>query len=362
MRIFLLSAISLLFLSEPIVAQEILVTLAPNSETLSTSKYRYAKVIDVRSQKNGIGEIYDNDGQRHQIIIQGNLEQEVLELFSKKLITSGSPFYNIEVHVTRFELYEKRNKDTNLYEGDVKLGLSYFLQGLSEPIKLVDYAGALSYRRAANSNSRVKLVVNQVFYNAMDYFDSWIKAQEMDNPTLAQKVSLRIIDPIRPSKTDTVFYDPKRPLIWDDFNSSPTPLSRFNASIFTSFSIEGNAEIQGGELIQNVEFKVYMLPEQSWVRVQSDYAIRHEQLHFELVRIAVDRMIAKLKSMELEREFYDAKLHTEFLDALREVGKLQEAYDGDTRHGLDMGAQNTWDDWIIKGLKGEYDELEKRLK
>jgi len=361
MRIFLLACISFLYFSIPALSQEVLFNLTSDSEFIATSAYRYALVSDARPQKNTIGEVYDPAGQKRTVRIQGKLEQQVLNLFNKKLVSSGSPFYNVEVHVNLLELSEKLNKATNIFDGSVKLNLSYFLQGLSDPIKLVDYSGSLTYRRTKNNYNRVELVVNKVFYNAMDYFDDWINAHELNNPTLAQKVSLKIYDPIRTSKKDTVFYDPNRPLVWDDFKDSPTVPSRFNASIFTSFSIEGNAEILDGELIQTVEFKIYMLPEQSWVRTRSDYAISHEQLHFDLVRIAVDRMISKLGTMDLEREFYDAKLHTAFLDGLRELGKFQESYDGETRHGLDEKAQIKWSNWIERGLKGDYQELEKRL-
>lgn len=360
MRIIFLLVVSFLVLVK-VNAQEVLFQLDSDGELLQTSTYKYTSILDVRANQTSLGVIYDSSGLRHIANIQGTLDQQILSLFSEKLVVSGSPIYNIQVKIYSVELNEHLNAETNLYEGSIKLELGYFIEGVSDPIKLFDYTGSLTYRRSANNYSRVKEVFNKVFYNAMNYFDDWIIAHQFNNPSLAHKVTLKIIDPIRAPKTDTVFYDPKRPLVWDDFKTSPSPGSRFNASIFSSFSIEGNAEIQDGELIQNVEFKVYMLPQQSWVRSPSDYGIAHEQLHFDLVRIAVDRMILKLKDMELEREFYDAKLHTAFLDAMRELGKLQEAYDAETRHGTDTGIQAKWKNWIEKGLEGDYKELE-RLK
>lgn len=362
MRLIFFAVISFVVFPSIGFSQQVFFQLKSDGEAISSSSYQYTTVKDLRTETGKIGSIYHSSGNLQEVVVAGNLETQLFKLLSDRLAAPEQALYNIEVRINSLTLDESLNRKTKRYEGQVKLELNFYIQGQANPIHLVDYAGAFSYQRSGANYARVQQIFNKVFFNAMDYFHDWIIANQLNHPALAQKVKLRIIDPIRAPKSDTLFYNPSRPLRWSDFKTTPSPSSRFNASIFASFSIEGNAEIVEGELIQNVEFKLYMLPYESWVRKPSDYGLAHEQLHFDLVRVAVDRMIVKLTSMELEWEFYDAKLHTAFLDAMRELGKLQEAYDGETRHGLDTQMQAKWKDWIEKGLNADYLELEKRLK
>jgi hypothetical protein len=227
---------------------------------------------------------------------------------------------------------------------------------------LVDYSGSLNYRRTANRSDQIRYVVNGIFHKSLEFFESWEKAQNLGNPSLARSVRLEITDKRRNSTADTVFYDPERPLNWGDFKDSPQVTSKFNATIFASFSMAGTSTMENGTIVQGLDFKVYMLPKQSWVKHASEYGINHEQLHFDAVRIAVDRLIYRLENIELDPEFFQATLNEEYLDALRELSKIQELYDGQTQHGLDKIQQAKWEIRLKKALAGDWEELEILLK
>lgn len=341
--------------------QDVIYELQSNGEFFSESEYQYIEVIDQRKNKSGIGVIYDSNGKKHAVKLKGSLEKETLDLFQEKVKTNSNSFHRIQVHITELELNEKLNSSTQLYEGGVQMKLSYFLVGQADPIPLVDYSGSLNYRRTANRGDQIRYVVNAIFHKSLEFFDAWEKAQNLGNPSLAKKVRLEITDKLRESSKDTVFYHPDRPLNWEDFRDSPQASSKFNATIFASFSMAGTSVMDQGTIVQGLDFKVYMLPKQSWVKHASDYGIAHEQLHFDVVRIAVNRLIFRLKQLELDPEFFQATLNTEYLDALRELSKIQELYDGQTRHGLDSLKQAEWEKRIKKALAGDWEELEQLL-
>lgn len=362
MRILKILFFAIVLFVEKSVAQDVIYQLTPNGEYFSDSEYQYLEVIDKRRNSKILGEIFDEKGNRNSVKLAGSVEKEVLNLFQDKVKTNSNAIHRILVHITELQLQEKFNSATRLYDGGIKLKLSYFLIGKADPIPLVDYEGSLTYRRTANRSSQVKYVANAIFHKSLEFFDGWEKAQNLGNPNLARQVRLEITDVLRESSKDTVFYHPQRPLNWGDFQDSPKATSKFNATIFTSFSMAGNSTMDEGVIVQNLDFKIYMLPKQSWVKHASDYGIDHEQLHFDVVRIVVDRLIQRLKGLELDPEFFQATLNEEYLDALRELTKIQELYDGQTNHGLNIVKQAEWESRIKNALNGDWEEIDNMLE
>jgi len=362
MRILFLLVACLMLLGNEAKGQDVVYDLTSNGDYFSTSEYQYIEVIDKRKDSSKIGEMFDLQGKKHAVKLNGSTEKDILELFQEKVKSNSNTMHRIQVHVKELELSERYNSATKLYEGGIQMELSYFLLGRADPIPLVDYSGSLNYRRSANKSDQVRYVVNAIFHKSLEFFDSWEKAQNLGNPSLARAVRLEITDKRRVSSSDTVFYNPERPLNWGDFRDSPQVTSKFNATIFSSFSMSGTSIMDNGTIVQGLDFKVYMLPKQSWVKHASGYGIVHEQLHFDVVRIAVDRLIYKLKNIELDPEFFQATLNEEYLDALRELSKIQELYDGQTRHGLDTTQQAKWETRIKKALSGDWEELESFLE
>jgi len=350
-----------LFLSIKVNGQKVLYELIPNEEIFSDRNYIYEEVLDQRADKTQIGLLHDALGQAIPVDIKSGITRSLLEIYKGKVNPSDSAFLKIQVIIKELSLNDFLNEATNLYEGGVELKLGFYLIGTADPIFLTDYTGSLFYRRTANRSDKVRLVINSIFHKAAAYFDEWEKSHNLENPVLARNVKLKILDLKKETTRDTVFYDRSRPLVWEDFRDVPNPTSKFNASIFTSFSMEGNAIMKEGQIEQTLSFSVYMLPTQSWVKSPSDYAINHEQLHFDLVRIEVDRLIERLKKIELDAEFYGAKIHMAYLDALRELNKMQEKYDAETQHGLNQVPQTKWERLIKNALNGDWEELEKHL-
>lgn len=362
MRILFLFVSCLMLYGNEAMGQEVVYDLNSNGEYFSTSEYQYIEVIDKRKDPSKIGEMFDAQGKKHAVKLKGSTEKDILELFQEKVKSNSNTLHRIQVHVKELELSERYNSATKLYEGGVQMKLSYFLVGRADPIPLVDYSGSLNYRRTANRSDQVRYVVNGIFHKSLEFFDSWERAQNLGNPSLARSVRLEITDRKRKSTSDTVFYDPERPLNWGDFKDSPQVTSKFNATIFASFSMAGTSVMENGTIVQGLDFKIYMLPKQSWVKHASDYGIVHEQLHFDAVRIAVDRLIYRLENIELDPEFFQATLNEEYLDALRELSKIQELYDGQTQHGLNEIQQAQWEARIKKALSGDWEELESFLE
>jgi hypothetical protein len=357
----LIFLIIFLFFQSPTFPQRVIADLLPNEKSFYETGYTIKEVIDMRINKTKIGDVYDPSGRRQGIGFQGNLDQLVLQFFNKSIRPSQADVQQVQARIFELELKEKPSPNNTVFEGEIRLIIGFFKIGNLEPVQLIDYSGSVQYRRSPNRMDMVDNVVSRVFGGALEYFDTWMNMQIMANRNLATKVRLEIIDQVKKSHKDTVYYDAKRPLVWKDFADKPNPKSRFNATIFASFSIQGKSLIESGMIVQTIEIEVYMLPAQSWVRNPNDYALNHEQRHFDVVRIVADRLIHKLNKLELDPDWYEAVINDAYFDAYREMNRLQEIYDKHTRHGMDIIAQENWNRWIDEGLAGNWEMIENAL-
>lgn len=345
-----------------VAAQELKVSLSPIKNPLQATGYKIVEAIDLRVHKNSIGEVHNLRGQKSKVIFQNAFDQSVLNFFNSSVQPIPGKPLPIQVRIYTLEVSEKTVSGSNIYEGNIELVIGFFKRENSEAVHLVDYTGSAQYRRSLNRMDMIENVVNRVFHNSLDYFDTWMKMQVMENRDLARSVRLEIIDTPKPSHSDTVYYTSKRPLVWTDFKEIPQRSSRFNASIFTSFSIQGKSMVESGQIVQRLELDVYMIPSQSWVKNPSDYSLNHEQRHFDVVRIVADRLVHRLNRAELSPEWYEATINDLYFEAYREMNRLQEIYDKQTRHGMDTAVQERWNRMIDDALNGDWSGIDRVLK
>ncbi|SMO83654.1 DUF922 domain-containing protein [Solitalea koreensis] len=144
---------------------------------------------------------------------------------------------------------------------------------------------------------------------------------------------------------DTVFYSFDRPLSWNDFSGKSRSQNNNAAMSFTGFGYQARISSREDTLRIRIEIMVYFQKSASWVLsgYHTDYVLAHEQLHFDIARIAAENFKNKLKVREdFNYQDADSIMQYEYLEAYREMNKLQDAYDTETRHGLDKEAQAKW--------------------
>lgn len=237
-----------------------------------------------------------------------------------------------------------------LVEGEVYLDFSFELDRGDELIHLLDFQGGVSYKRGVRQFSVIEPVLRKSINNSLTYFNDWMERESTEDIKLAREVKINIRDYREDNRDDTVFYNPQRPLTWKDFTGRPR-FNNFAASIFASISYEGNSWIEEGEVIVDLVFKTYMLKSSSWVRgTNNSYGLNHEQRHFDIAKIIVERLKEKVETLDLQPHNYDRKVSFHYLEAYREMNELQERYDRETAHGMNSRAQESWDTWIDEEL------------
>jgi hypothetical protein len=242
--------------------------------------------------------------------------------------------------------------DKGRVAGKVDVSMSFEWQREGETVHLIDYKGGAQYNRSVNQIAAVERVLRQSLVSAMRYFDTWINQQADGNEKLAKALKVTFTDFTRNTQKDTVFYSPDRPLIWDDFRDKPR-VGRFAASVFPSFSYEGQSKVENGIIHVNLTLKVYVLKNSSWVRndAREPYGLNHEQRHFDIVKLVAERFKQKIQPDSLTLEDYNSIIQYQYLESYREMNRLQEQYDGETGHGLNKAAQELWNRRIDAELR-----------
>ena len=351
----------LIILFGEIQAQNVVLYLRPSSSQILNTEYKIQETVDLRAQKSKIGEVFDSRGNKIPVRIQGDLGQNALSFFQKSTNPTSTASSTIQVRIYEVNLNEQLDEKQKVWKGEIQLLMGFFAMGSFEPVPLLDYSGKIEYTRSSFTMSKVEEVMNRLFFNGLKYFDSWYQVNSPQSRPLAKSAKLEFVETQAPPSRERLFYDKNRPLTWEDFQDIPSARSKFNATIFVSFSVQGVSLMEAGSVIQTVEVGVYMVPNQSWVKERSDYGLNHEQRHFDMGRIVADRMVHRLKSMEIDPDWYQARINEEYLNSYREMNHLQELYDRQTGHGLDKEAQARWNEWIEAGLNGDWSELEKIL-
>ncbi len=234
--------------------------------------------------------------------------------------------------------------------GEVFLDFSFELDRDGELVHLLDFQGGASYKRGVRQFYLIAPVLKRSINNSLKYFNDWIENESDKDIKLLRDVTIRIRDYQQDMKDDTVFYDPFRPLTWDDFTGRPR-FNNYAASIFASIGYEGNSWIEEGKVIVDLTFKTYMLKSSSWVRRENNsYGLNHEQRHFDIAKIVVERLKERVRQLNLQPHNFDRKVSFHYLEAYREMNQLQEQYDRETAHGLNGGAQERWNRKIDEEL------------
>ncbi|POY34736.1 hypothetical protein C3K47_18555 [Solitalea longa] len=150
---------------------------------------------------------------------------------------------------------------------------------------------------------------------------------------------------------DTLFYSANRPLVWTDFKAQPRTTSSYSAAAFTGFGYTGKIKYSSDTAVIFVRLEVYFVKPFSWVHSysQTTYALQHEQRHFDITYLITERFKQRLLETELDAD-YDSIIQYQYIQAYREMNRLQEKYDNETRHGLIESEQQRWQQQVRQWL------------
>jgi len=151
---------------------------------------------------------------------------------------------------------------------------------------------------------------------------------------------------------DTIYYDSNRKLTWPDFKGAPNAASPAAAITESGFGYLLAMQSLNNRTSINITVYCYFNKNKSWVKrgMKNDYALLHEQHHYDITYINTCLFMQKLKAVKLTKANYNSlsgKIYDECVIALN---KMQNEYDGETSNGRKKEVQAEWNKKIDQQL------------
>lgn len=315
------------------------------------------RIRDDRALKSHLGKILSSAKSSLPI----HSSDEIGEVFTDLLRPGFRPDSSrvpIIIRIQEFVFSEKAKNESQA-EGVCRLELAFDVLRDGKPVQLTTYTARTIYTRSFGQTDRLELVGRKALESAVQYLSNWIKVNREKSPALVKGIKFVLVDySLQQASGDTVFYSPLRPLTWDDFQAEPRLGSRNAATIFPTFSYEGHSRWVNGYLQVELTFKTFMVKSMSWVRAGSknDYGLLHEQKHFDIVKLIVERFKQRIVSDDaMDLDDYNSRVQFLYLDAYRDMNRWQEQYDSETQHGINHAEQERWNRKIAQDLKNAED-------
>ncbi|WP_432713331.1 hypothetical protein [Pedobacter sp.] len=236
--------------------------------------------------------------------------------------------------------------------GHISLVLSFGLQKNYGVEHLVDYKGKLNFNRMAKDTAVIERYLPSLLKAGLLFFNDWMIKSVNTNRKLASNVKIRFTTYSEKAEGDTIYYAKSRPLTWADFQSKNRPTGYFQAYVIPGIGYEQTAQLVNGTIEVDLKVKAFLPKSASWAESagRDEYALNHEQRHFDMVKIISEQFKQKIIANKLTPDNYEAIINMEYLDSLRDLDAMQKAYDKETAHGQNRIAQADWNERIDKEL------------
>ncbi|MDN3669800.1 hypothetical protein QWY93_10740 [Echinicola jeungdonensis] len=314
---------------------------------LDPKHFYIAEVWDEREDHSSVARLWTNNSSKLLDVEKGS---DKLKNYYLESLPKNPELIPVIVRIGKIRIDEESGGGRSV-PGKVKLVISFYKKGEDSPVHLIDYRGGVQYKRTAGQYQLISTVLSRALENSLQFFVKWIDQEIDSNINLAKGVKVFFRDYDEVESGDTVFYTPSRPIKWEDFQA-PTRPGKYVASIFTSFSWEGESKVVDGWVHLYLTTKVFMLKNSSWVKSGSRdaYGLNHERRHFDITKLVVERFKKNIKNREMTPSDFDGVIGYEYLQTYRKMNKLQEAYDRETNNGRDRAAQEEWNTYIKEEL------------
>lgn len=327
-----------------------MISLSPEKVSFSPS-FIINSVVDVRPQRENIGSVFLSATQKESISFKGGIETTI-----KKFLTQSLPNKETQLSL-RYRILDLKITESKLpngnFTGQVQLKVAYDRIGKKDTVSLTETTTSTSFLRSDPQmpSGKYETILASLFIKSLEYFDKWLSLNGSKHEALIKGVKIVFLPETDVNDNDTIYHHTRK-VMWDDFRGKPTN-TRYGAAIFANFAYGASFQVIDGYIVAKVSTKTYMVRGMSWVLPTSlnDYALAHEQLHFDIARVVTERFKKKIAAMQADLIIdLNSMIQYEYLESYREMNLLQKQYDLETNHSLYRQGQAEWEAKIRRWL------------
>ncbi|MFT7435213.1 MAG: hypothetical protein ACI8UX_001006 [Psychromonas sp.] len=306
--------------------------------------YFYIGVKDTRDSPYFLGLLYTKFASKRDLVLNRGTEEAFMEHLDRNFNTSSSRVpLSIEINALSFR--ESMDKD-GLIRGSAKMNLSIYALHDGKFTLLCKPYSSSKYERSINNINEASYegILRQMWISCMQYTDNYIALNRTRLEPFNSGVEIIILPLETRNMRDTVHYL-SRKVSWTDFRGEPRYGSKYSAAIFPSIGLGSKLTIRNNKLTAILQPQVYMVQSQSWAKSGSknNSGLEHEQIHFDITKVVMDRLLGRLKKLNANSmDDLSSMIQYEYLEAYKEMNRIQEAYDSESNHNLNERGQEEW--------------------
>lgn len=331
------------------------ITLKDTRIEIKPVGYHIAGVKDGRPQKNGLGTIITAASDKDPITITGGIKNGIQNFITANLAKDASTT-PVLYHIKTLKVTESK-AETGI-NGKISLMVSFERIGKNDTVPLTTADVYMNYKRSGGASPNMnnyESVLRPLIVQTLQYFADWMQLNNDKHEALNKGVEIVILPDYKVNDNDTIYYETRK-VDWDDFRGRPSPFSRYGAAIFSNFGYHSSFKVSKGIIQAFVETRTYMVRGMSWANesARTAHSLAHEQLHFDITKLVVERFKKKVRAMRAESiDDLNSMIQYEYLESYKEMNRLQKEYDNETRHSLDTFQQAAWAQKIRMWLSEE---------
>lgn len=147
---------------------------------------------------------------------------------------------------------------------------------------------------------------------------------------------------------DTLLWKADVPLTPQDFQAKRSAYGK-TVPAYTSSAIYLYQKDDNGSL--NFYVEALFMKSKSYMKDQSVYILKHEQVHFDITEIYARKMRQRIAATDFTRVRDVVKEIQKIYDKIMaEWQREEERYDKETQHGINAATQNTWNERVAAQL------------
>jgi hypothetical protein len=325
---------------------------------LNVEKMRFStdfsieNVRDLRPNKENFGSIFVASNEKQMISLKGGIENATRKTLSQ-IIPNHKSQILLSYNILDFKISETRQSNGTI-SGQLSLKIAFERIGKRDTVRLTETTTSTTFIRSDNQMpaGKYESIVTSLFTKSLEYIDKWLFVNGGKSEALVKGVKIVFLPETTENTGDTICYH-SRKVTWEDFKGKPTN-SHYGAAIFTNFAYDASFRIIDGYIVATVQTKTYMVRGMSWVTpaAHDAYSLSHEQLHFDITKLVVERFKKKIAAMQADLVIdLNSMIQFEYLESYREMNKLQNQYDYETQHSINRRIQAEWEEKVAKWLK-----------
>ncbi len=156
--------------------------------------------------------------------------------------------------------------------------------------------------------------------------------------------------------SDTIYHSTNRMLTWKDFQGEPDHSRDAGAVTASGFAYTADLRRTGNSVKLRIWIYTFFNKKNSWKKpkIMSPYHLRHEQVHFDITRLAAQSFKSMLQSANFTRGNYKQLLKHIWVKAQEGWIFMQTMYDKETVHSISVKQQKKWNIFVEEEIRRIY--------